>query len=234
MSSHSALLYHVAAKRHQSYRSLRLYPAAAGILNLFLCATFEQLLDADATGLFLAVFLFVEVSLYMTVSTFSFNTSLTDILDRTRIFPLSSRERLHFVLRSSLTKPLQIALVATTSFALIIQYHNSFGGAISATTLFLLLVLNAEVYLSSLLMVLCRKSISPGVVFVVIPSVFLFVIIGALLFKEEALVFSLPHMRWTVEGILAAVHGDFGIALGNAVWLTLSLILGYVIGRKLS
>jgi hypothetical protein len=234
MSTPASLLYAVAWKRSDSYRTRKLYPAAAGILNLFFCATFERYLANDEAGFYLATFLILQSILYCLVSSFNFTTILSDVLTRTRIFPLTARDRFHFVLRSSMSRPLHWALVATNCFFLVIQFHDAIDGDILVVTIFLLLILNAELFLATLQSVLVRKSIPIGTVFILIGTLLFLTIVIAFVFHAQNLVLAFPPVRWTVLGILAAAHGSYTHTAMNGLWLAVLATAVYYIGRKFS
>jgi hypothetical protein len=133
-----------------------------------------------------------------------------------------------------MSRPLHWALVATNCFFLVIQFHDAIDGDILVVTIFLLLILNAELFLATLQSVLVRKSIPIGTVFVLIGTLLFLTIVIAFVFHAQTLVLAFPPIRWTVQGILAAAHGTYTHTAMYGLWLAVIATAVYYIGRKLS
>lgn len=234
MSSQAVNLLTVEKARRGEYRTTRLYPAAAAILNLAVCAYFERYLKNDATGFYLSVFLFLEANIYIVVSSTNFFTVAFEILSKSRIFPTTPTDRLVFVIASNLRRPIVLSLVGTNVFFMIILFRSTFWQA-SLAALFAVFMLAAiETVLSAVLLVLTRRALPLGSVVFVLALLLLTVCIGSLVFHFETLIASIPLIRWTVNGILAATRADVKAVIANIAWLASTAVLALMLGRRFS
>jgi hypothetical protein len=234
MNSKATNLLFVEKARSGGYRTTRLYPAAAAILNLVFCAYFEQYLKKDARGFYLSVFLFLEAAVYIVVSSTNFFTVAFDILLKSRIFPTTPTDRLVFVIASNFRRPIVLSLVCTNIFFVIVLFRSTFWQALLAALFVVLLLVAIEVLLSAVLLTLTRRSVPIGSAVVVFAFLLLTLFIGSFVFHYETLIASIPLIRWTVNGILAATHADVNAVIANIAWFASTVVITLALGRRLS
>lgn len=234
MDSQAANLLKVEKARSGGYRTTRLYPAAAAILNLVFCAYFERHLKNDATGFYLSVFLFLEASMYVVVSSTNFFTVAFEILLKSRIFPTTPTDRLLFIIASNFRRPIVLSLVCTNIFFVIVLFRSAFWQALLAALFVVLMLVAIEILLSAVLLTLTRRSLPLGSVVVVFAFLLLTLFIGSFVFHYETLIASIPLIRWTVHGILAATHADAKGVLANIAWFASTAVVTLALGRRLS
>jgi hypothetical protein len=216
------------------YRTTRLYPAAAAILNLFFCASFERYLKDDPSGYYLSLFLFIEGALYVVVSSTNFFTAAFEILTKSRVFPTTPAGRLWFVVAGSARRPIVFSLVASDVFFLIILFRHAFPHVLITAALFLLMIISIEVLLATMMLTLMRRSAPLGTAVVLCALLLCLVFIGSFVLHFETVLSAIPFIRWAAMGMLAALVGNTSEALANAAWLVLTTLLVLVIGRRLA
>jgi hypothetical protein len=234
MDSQAANLLLVEKVRSGGYRTTRLYPAAAAVLNLAFCAYFERYLKNDATGFYLSVFLLLEATIYVVVSSTSFFTVTFEILLKSRIFPTTPTDRLVFVIASNCRRPILLSLVGTNIFFVIILFRNTLWQAFQAGLFVVLLLMVIEILMSAALLALTRRSLPLGGAVAVLSFFLLTALIGSLVFHYETLIASIPLIRWAINGILAATHADAKGVLANIAWFASTAVVTLVLGRRLS
>ena len=217
--------------RSGGYRNTRLYPATVAILNLFLCASFEPHLKEGGTY-YLSVFLFLEVTLHVVLSSLNFSTFVSEILAKSRIFPTRSAQRMLFVITSSLRRPLLLALAASNVLFLLILFHSTVWAALAVAPLFVFLIFVTETLLSTFLLIATRYAIPFGGMIVLLGFLVVVVVIGAFAFRVESLVEYIPILQWATHGIIAAEAGNIGGAAGGALRLFLTEISILFVGRR--
>ena len=234
MSSLSWSLLSVEKSRSGSYRTTRLYPAAFGILNLFFCAYFERYLKHDASGFYLSIFLLIEAVLYVTISSTSFFTVSFEILSKTRIFPTASMDRLLFVIKSNIRRPLLLALLFTNAFFLMLLFRDTFWHGLVAAFVFSLLIATCEILLSVTMLILMRRSVPLGSAVALFAAIVFSIFIGSIVFHFDTLISSIPLIRWTVGGILAATQGEISGMTSNVGWLAFTSAAFFLLGKRFS
>lgn len=222
----------VERERNTGYRTTRLYPAAAAILNLFFCAYFEQYLKDDVSGYYLSLFLFLEALLYAFVSTTSFFTVSQEILSKSRIYPVTPSARLLFVLASNFRRPVVLSLVGSNIFFIVILLRYTFPHTLLAALLFILMIVAIEVVLTTTVLILLRRSVPTTGAVALLTFLLLIFLIGAVVFHVESLLRGIPLVGWATSGILAARAGITSVSLLNVCWLTLLALAGLVVGRR--
>lgn len=234
MHSQAAHLLLVERARSGGYRTTRLYPAVAAILNVVFCAYFERYLKNDPSGFYLSVFLFLEATIYIVASSTNFFTVTFEILSKSRIFPTTPTDRLAFIIAGNFRRPLVLALAATNVFFVIVLFRNTFWLGLTTALFVVLLIITIEVLLSALLLALMRRSLPLGTAVVVLAFLLLTVFIGSFVFHYETLIASIPLIRWTVNGILAGTRADAAEVVANIAWLCSTAIITLLLGRRLS
>lgn len=227
-------LLSVDAVRHHSYRRQRLYPMAAALLNLFFCASFERYLSNDAGGFYLSLFLLLEATVYSLFTLTHFFSVSFEILSKSRIFPVTPVDRLLFVIVSDLRLPMVIAFVTTTTFFLVILFRDTFWSAFSTVVILALLFVTLEVFLSTVMLTFTRRSLSPAGIVVMLLFVLFSALTGSLVFRYETLISSIPFIRWTADGMIAAAHGEAGGVMSSMAWLASTAGVVLLLGRKLA
>ena len=203
------------------------------ILNLFFCANFERYLKNDFGGYYLSMFLFLECTIYVVVSSLSFVTTSAEILERTRVFPIAPVERLLFVVMSNLRRPMILALMASTVFFVVIAYPNTFWNALASIFLIVVLMCLTETLLSTILLALARRSIAPGSTFALFGFFFLAFLVSSLVFHVESILENIPTIKWATAGILAGSSGETESVLLQTGWLVLAELVVLAIARKI-
>lgn len=218
--------------RTSEYRVTRLYPAAVAILNLFFCAYFERYLNSDVTGFHLSLFLFLESSAYAALSTTNFFTVSSEILSKSRVFPTTPTDRMLFVIKGNCRRLMQLSLVGSNIFFVVILFRATPSAAILAVLIFLLFTLTIEILLSVSLLILQRQSLPLEGAIAIAGFVLLSLLLGSIVFHYEILIASLPLMKWAVDGMLGATRNETsGVILSFAMLLITSTLM-LVLGRR--
>lgn len=234
MKSHrlTTHLLSVDAFRNSGYRTTRLYPAATAILNLFFCAYFERYLKNDATGFYLSLFLLLQAGAYIVLSSTNFFTVSFEILSKARIYPTTPTDRMLFVIGGNCRRPILLSLVGSNMFFVIVLFRETFWGAILAALFYFLLASTIEVFLSASMLIIKRRSLPLEGAIVVVGFILLTLILGSLVFHYETLIASIPFIRWTVDGILGAIHLETMKVISSIAWLLTTFAVMLILGRR--
>jgi hypothetical protein len=218
--------------RSSGYRTTRLYPAALAILNLFFCAYFERYLKNDFDGYYLSMFLFLECTLYVGVSSLSFVTTSAEILAKSRVFPLTAVERLSFVVTSNLRRPTILALTGSSVFFVMIVYPSTFSNTLASISLMIALMVLTETLLATTLLALARRSIPSGSAFALLGFLFVAFLVTSLIFHVASILGGIPAIKWATMGILAGGSGNTETIFIQTGWLLLTEVVVLAVARK--
>jgi len=208
------------------------YPASIGVLNLFFCAYFERFLKNDTGALYLALFLFLESSVYLLMAVAYFMGSTTEFLSKTRIFPTTPSSRILFASLSNIRRAPCGALVASNIFFMLVFYRNSPLAMIAAPILFLLMILNIETVSTIILLVSARISRPLAGVAALVALCAFAVPVSSLVFHFDTLLTALPVISWATSGIHSAAQGALSPAVTMGGLLAALPIAVVVIGAR--
>jgi hypothetical protein len=195
----------------------RVLPVAVAVLNLLVCGYHERMLQED--GYSLSLYLFLQAAAAGVLQVLHFHGSLSMILLKTRQFPTSSRGRFLFVAASHASRPLTAALIGSNLLFLAVHYRHNPAAASTSCVLFLLMMALVALLVSFVALVLLRRSPNlPGLA-ALTGAVLLGLLLASLVFRIDPIVTDLPFLRWTADGIRAALAGDRATAALKAAYL---------------
>ena len=209
-----------------------LYPIFAALLNLIFCGYMDQFLQSDPDGYYLSLFLFIQSSFLVFISTGNFIRGGQEILMKTTIFPTTPLSRMLFVLSSNVKHPLSFVLLATNVLFMIVVYHSSAGVIIGVVSFFLLTVLAVEIVVSAASLVLAKRS--RPMIGVIMGGVGLLgiVLVFSVVFQATTLLTSMPVIAWATGGIIALQSGDSVMVWRDIGYLCVTCAVIFLAGRR--
>ncbi|MEW6510247.1 MAG: hypothetical protein AB1428_04745 [Bacteroidota bacterium] len=223
-----------ASRRYREGEFARVIPPAAGIANLLLCATLEPALRSDSAGGAHLLFVFLESGLIAALNIVYFAGLTSDILDRTRIFPLRPIDRYTCTLVAELRRHLTLGVVLSAAAFCVVLHGATILSGFIAAGIFLLVAVVVELSVSSCALLVRRMRQPSAAALGIAAAVLAAACVGLLVFDIPALLASLPPVRWGAQGLLAAGRGEAGDALLNALYLTAWGGCAAIIGTRYS
>lgn len=212
----------------------QLYPAFAGVANLFFCAYMDRYLRNDPHGHYLSLFLFVEFSAIALISVATFIRSMSEVVQKSSVFPATPWSYLFFVMRGFIRRPLILSLVLSMQLFLLIPLFSKTASAL----LCLFVVAAAFFNIEMIVAVLCLKLTRSGQPVAGFAMLTVYgtagMLFAAIVFHMDTLLDATPIISWTTSGILAAQRGIFSSAAVPLLALVLTFILITFLGKKLA
>lgn len=227
-----SLLSIMSMKATSEEGSFRAHPFVIAGANLFLCIYLEQRLRFDVDNHYLGLFIFLEASAWALLMISYFARSLTLVLVRTSIFPLTPVDRYAFAYVAGLRRPVMLGLWLTTLLFLAVFYRRTLLVAVSVIAVysFMLLVLSAlTTTLQFIFLRLSRPASGAGVL---VAFGFVVLLAGTYLFHAASLPGVVPIVAQTTSALAGIQRGDFQGAGWNFGVLVVVLVAAFFIGKR--
>jgi hypothetical protein len=186
----------------------RLVGPVLGILNLFFLAYFERYLTGERSAETLALLLFLEISLFVTLAVARYLSVTEETLRGASIFPIAPWDRFVFTGLSNLRRPVVLLWWGSVVLAFLILDHGSVAEVILPALLFSLLVLCAQMVVSMLLLASRKREGSGGAMVWGLLALVFCTAVASLLFAERSLLHVVPPVQWVAEAIRATGTGN--------------------------
>lgn len=206
-----------AARRSREGNVARLIPAGVAVLNLFVGAAFEETLRWDRTGHGHASFFLVECVVYALLNISFFAARTSNVLARTRIFPLRPLDRYASTLVADLRRREVLALALSGSGCLGVIHAHAPGTALAAILLYLEMLVATGLVISTINVLVFRSPAPAATALALGGIVSVAVMVALLAFGMEDLL--LPPARWAAAGVMASARGDAVEAFVNAAFI---------------
>jgi hypothetical protein len=220
------------SRSHPPHTRITVLGASCGVANLFFCSYFERFLSSPPHARPFLLFLGVQSVLLWGFTCASYFGGQRRILRNTRIFPLARGARFHFLLSSTMRKPLVIALWTTGAFSVGVLFGESFPARFAATMLHILLALNVVLLTSTAFLIGEHFRVPAGAVTIISVGSGMLLLLCLVLFSSDLMLDMLPLVSWASNGIVAAVAEAWHLVIINVLLLTGSAVLMSIVGRR--
>jgi hypothetical protein len=225
------IVEHLRAQRGED--EPRLAGPVLAILNLFFLAYFERYLTGEWSAETLALLLFLEVSLFVTLAVARYLSVTEETLRRGALFPTSSWDRFVFTGFSNIRRPVVFLWWGSVVLAFLILDHASIAEVILPSLLFSLLIICTQIVVSLLLLASRKREGSGGVMVWGLLALILCAVIASLLFGERSLLRVVLPVEWVAEAIRAAGEGKLQPSLHALALLCGIGGAGLLLGRRI-
>lgn len=216
-------LLEVAKARESLGRKHNPFPPFVHLLaNIFLCSFAERYLAADAGGIYLPLFIVIQITLGLLITLSFVGRSGAEILGKTRLYPGSSSAGYYFLLVGSLRRPELYLFSAVGCLFPATVYGHGLGASIGIVVCSAMPALAAQILLCAAATRLIRTSRPiTGLALISITAV-VTVVGSALVFRMETLASSIPMVAWAASGITAFGTGNAIMGWTNLAYLMLA------------
>ncbi len=212
---------------------MRMHPPLLAVLNMIFCGYMDQYIRKDRGGSFLALFLFIEVSLVV-LAELSFLVRGGDIIRKTTIFPTTPLSRILFTVWGSIRRPASIALWSTALFFMIVLRFPSWPLSTAAVAATFLLIADAELIIGILSLWITRSSLPMTSLGVVVILGITAALILSVVFGQAALLSSVPILSFSVNAMAGAETGDLSRCFLSCGLLVATGMAAIALGRKIA
>jgi hypothetical protein len=212
--------------------AFRAHPFIIAGANLFFCIYLEQRLRYDVDNHYLGLFVFLEASAWALLMISYFARSLTLVLVRTSIFPLTPVSRYAFAYLAGLRRPVMVGLWLTNVLFLAVFYRCTLLGAVLIIAIhsFMLLVISAlTTTLQFIFLRLSRPASGAGVL---VAFGFIVLLAGTYLFHAASLPGVVPIVAQTTSALAGIQSGDLQSAGWNFGVLVAVLCAAFLVGKR--
>jgi hypothetical protein len=208
----------------------KLYAVIIGFLNLLMCGFLEKTLRTDSDGRSLSLFLFSHLTIFALLSLSYFITN-TEILHKSKLFPLASAGKLGFVMLGCLRQPFALAFGASNALFLVVLFRQTPVAALTAVVLYALSVFITATLIGIVFLVLERKNQSATIAIVIVLLLVAIVLVTATLIGSDNLL-ALPLAAWCVTGIRESMNGNHVGSVAVALRLVAVLAVLLFVGKR--
>ncbi len=192
------------------------------LANIFLCAFAGRYLENDAGGIYLPLFIVIQITLGLLITLSFVGRGGAEILRKTRLFPGSSSAGYYFLLAGSLRRPELYLFSAVGCLFPATVYGHGIGASIGIVACSAMPAMAAQILLcaAATRLITASRPIT-GLVLIAIIAV-VTVVVSVLVFRTEGLASSLPMVAWAASGIIGFGTGDAEMGWSNLAYLVLA------------
>jgi hypothetical protein len=226
----------LAVERHKERVTSTGFPAApigVGIINLLFCAMMDNFIRTDQTDHHMLLFMFVECSGVALVCCGIFVRSMSEIVNRTSIFPIGAWSYLLFFFQGFLKRPVMLALLLTTGLSLGVFVHGSMLQVSLCVTYLSIAFMIVQLTVACLALMLVRSSQPVALFGLLVVSITVAIVGATLIINVDSLLRAVPVVGWTVQGIAAARIGDTSVILLTFVYDAAALAVLGLLGLRM-
>jgi hypothetical protein len=187
---------------------LRIYPFILALLNLAVCAKFDQLVTDYAEGHYLHLFFLVELSGLVLLFVGMFLSLDRTIITKTLVLPLSSADRFIAVSLRALRSRSILAFASTTALFLAVLFRSRPLLALVAILLYLVAAALTIAATALVCLTAMRSSRAALVLIVTFVVALAGVLLASMMLDTASLASSVPVSSWLTRALLAAASGS--------------------------